>query len=87
LKFAIDYFNLRIPKMLSKSQIINCCFCENKQELITTSFNVQTEYGQNSIFVVWNVNEPTTPQKFLYLEGVSTSCCFFSDLVFSGNVR
>jgi hypothetical protein len=92
LDFCNGYKSASLPDIFSSfetSPISNCAFCTNDQQYFVVSFSykLKVDYFNKTILIVWNIDELETPYRFLTQEGVSTSCCFSSSLVFSGNVN
>jgi hypothetical protein len=98
LKFSQGFTLFATPKYVAKMNkqavVTNCAFCiDDSSHIVCTlstpsSDAAEKENGRNhsSLFVVWDINEPTTTYRALVGEGVSSCLCYFSFIVISGNL-
>jgi hypothetical protein len=99
LSFSQGYSKFALPKYVTKlnkqAVITNCTFSRDDPKFIVCSLNSLTEpqsekeslQKKPTLFVVWNINDSSSPYRVLHCEAVSNCLSYFSFIVISGNVK
>ncbi len=96
LQFSQGFTLFSTPKSVAKlnkqAVVTNCAFCIDDSNFVVCSLSSasdsekENDQKNSSLFVVWNITEPTSPYRVLNCEGVSNCLSYFSFIVISGNV-
>ncbi len=96
LQFSQGFTLFATPKSVAKlnkqAVVTNCAFCVDDSNLVVCALSTPSDSEKenclrnSSLFVVWNITEPTSAYRILNCEGVSSCLSYFSFIVISGNV-
>ncbi|XP_064644540.1 cytoplasmic dynein 2 intermediate chain 1-like isoform X2 [Lineus longissimus] len=82
ISLSDNFVQLGVPPFLKTRHVVFSCFSPIQSYLLLTVYSMPTEpsprdrWRKNGIVCVWNVNEPSRPQKVLICSTQPVCCCF-----------